>query len=224
MDDILNADKTVLFVAFVIPGFISLKFYQLLFPGKEQPTADQLIDAVAYSAINYALLSIPILLVEQSQLATTIPWLYYSFYAFAVFLAPVAWVGLWKFIRTRKFFQQHAPHPTGKAWDYVFSNRKAPCWAKVHLKDGTVIAGRYGLNSFTSSAPNDEQIYLEEAWSLNEKGGFDKRHKRTAGVIVACDIAYIELRNVYDDLPQEGQHDRGTERQSGERLSADPAS
>ena len=71
--------------------------------------------------------------------------------------------------------------------------------------DGTVIAGKYGLNSFTSSAPNDEQIYLEEAWSLTAKGGFDKRHKRTAGVIAACDIAYIELRNLYDDPIQEDQ-------------------
>jgi len=128
VDDILSADKLVLFVAFVIPGFISLKCYQLLFPGKEQPTADQLVDAVAYSAINYALLSLPIVWVEDSSLSETHAWAYYAFYAFVIFFAPIVWVLLWKFVRTRRFFQQHVPHPTGKAWDYVFSNQTTACW------------------------------------------------------------------------------------------------
>jgi hypothetical protein len=224
VDDLLSADKLKLFVAFVIPGFISLKCYQLLFPGKEQPTSDQLVDAVAYSAINYALLSLPILWVETAGLYATNQWTYYAFYVCVIFFAPVVWVLAWKFIRTRTFFQQHVPHPTGKAWDYVFSSQKTPCWVKVHLKDGKVIGGYYGLKSFTSSAPADEQIYLEESWQLNDSGGFVRRHRRTHGVLVTCDVSHIEFRTTKDDPREHADDDREHEGQSREGLPTDAAS
>ena len=50
-------------------------------------------------------------------------------------------------------------------------------------------------NSFASSAPAEEQIYLEETWVLNEKGGFERKKNTTAGVIIlASEISHIELR------------------------------
>jgi len=39
--EIWEIDKLVLFIAFVIPGFISIKCYQLLFPGTEKSASDQ---------------------------------------------------------------------------------------------------------------------------------------------------------------------------------------
>ena len=45
--DIWKIDKLVLFFALVIPEFISIKAYQLAFPGTERVTPDQLIDAIA---------------------------------------------------------------------------------------------------------------------------------------------------------------------------------
>ncbi|HBZ5598803.1 TPA: hypothetical protein OOF66_002534 [Morganella morganii] len=64
------------------------------------------------------------------------------------------------------------------------------------MKDGSVIAGRYAEKSFASSAPAPEQIYLEETWILNEKGGFERAKKQTAGVIIlSSEISHIELRN-----------------------------
>jgi hypothetical protein len=92
-------------------------------------------------------------------------------------------------------FQRNAPHPTAKPWDFVFSQRKS-YWLKVVLNDGTTIAGRYGPKSFASSAPAEEQIYLEESWLLNDKGGFMREKNNTEGVIVLSkEIAYIEFRN-----------------------------
>lgn len=193
--DIWEIDKLLLFIAFVIPGFISIKAYQLAFPGAERATSDQLIDAVAYSSVNYALLIFPIISIESSSLKESCKFLYYLFYVFVLFLAPILWVILWKFLRTRDFFQRNAPHPTAKPWDYVFSQRK-PYWIKVTLKDGTVIAGRYAEKSFASSAPAEEQIYLEETWVLNDKGGFERKKNNTAGVIIlSSEISHIELRD-----------------------------
>lgn len=193
--DIWTADKLILFLAFVIPGFISIKAYQLVFPGTKRATSDQLIDAIAYSSVNYAILIFPILSIENGSLKNTCSFLYYLFYVFVLFLAPIIWVLIWKFLRTSDFFQRNAPHPTAKPWDYVFSQRK-PYWVKITLKDGTIIAGRYADKSFSSSAPSEEQIYLEETWLLNNRGGFERVKNNSAGVIIlSSEISYIELRN-----------------------------
>lgn len=193
--NIWDIDKLALFIAFVIPGFISIKAYQLAFPGTDRATSVQLIDAVAYSSINYALLIFPIISIESGNLRDTCKFLYYLFYVFVLFLAPIIWVLIWKYLRTRDFFQRNAPHPTAKPWDYVFAQRK-PYWIKVTLKDGTVIAGRYADKSFASSAPAPEQIYLEETWVLNDKGGFERAKNNTEGVIIlSSEISHIELRS-----------------------------
>lgn len=193
--DIWELDKFILFFAFVIPGFISIKAYQLLFPGTEKESSGQLIDAIAYSSINYAILIFPIISIESGNLQESCPFLYHFFYILVLFIAPIIWVLLWKYLRTRDFFQRNAPHPTAKPWDYVFAQRKS-YWVKVTLKNGTIIAGRYADNSFASGAPAPEQIYLEETWILNDKGGFQRAKNNTAGVIVLSDeISHIELRN-----------------------------
>jgi hypothetical protein len=51
----------------------------------------------------------------------------------------------------------------------------------VTLKDGNKIAGTYGENSFTSSHPSEEQIFLEETWVLNKEGGFERLKESTKG-------------------------------------------
>jgi hypothetical protein len=80
--DIWETDKLILFIAFVIPGFISIKWYELVFPGVEKESSDRLIDAISYSSINYALLIIPINYIESSNIRHSFLFLYYIFYIF----------------------------------------------------------------------------------------------------------------------------------------------
>ena len=103
---IWELDKLLLFIAFVIPGFVSIKCYQLLFPRIDRPTSDQLIDAIAYSSINYAILFFPIVLVESGGIKSSHIYLYYAFYIFVLLLAPILWVLIWRYFRTRKFFRR----------------------------------------------------------------------------------------------------------------------
>lgn len=193
--DIWEVNKLILFIAFVIPGFISIKYYELIYPGTERGSSDRLIDAISYSSINYALLIFPIISVESVNIKQSHPFLYYIFYIIVFLIAPILWVLLWRYIRTSDYFQKNAPHPIFKAWDYVFSQRK-PYWVKVTLKNGTVVAGLYGQRSFASSAPAQEQIYLEQAWIINANGGFERPKNNTAGVIIlSSEISHIELRH-----------------------------
>jgi len=76
------------------------------------------------------------------------------------------------------------------------------------MKDGSVLGGYYGENSFTSNAPAPEQIYLEETWIMNDEGGFVRRKNDTAGIIILSDeISYLELRN--DEGDQHAQKEKG---------------
>lgn len=196
--DIWEGDKLFLFLAFVIPGFISLKAYQLLFPSAMRSSQSQLIDAIAYSSVNYAILIVPIFFIQSSNLSKNYSFLYWSFYIFVFFIAPIIWVVLWKVLRTKEFFQKNAVHPTERPWDFVFSQRKM-YWIRVTLKSGEIIGGRFANNSFASSNPAPEQLYLEERWLLNEDGSFDRPKNQSAGVIIlSSEISHVEL-NTYSE-------------------------
>lgn len=194
--DIWAANKLLLFIAFVIPGFVSLKTYELLFPAATKESDKLLIDAVAYSSINYALLLWPIYEIETHSVREVYPTAYVLFYVFVLFIAPIFWAYVTKRLRSTEFFQQSIPHPTAKPWDYVFAQRK-PYWVIVTLKDGKQFAGKYDAASFASSAPAPEQLYLEEAWVLNTDGGFERQRNETAGIIIlSSEIITVEFFNV----------------------------
>jgi uncharacterized protein DUF6338 len=192
--NIWELDKLIVFIGFVVPGFISLKTYELLSPTALVASSKQVVDAVAFSSMNYALLSWAILLVERSQLSQNAPVLYGGFYLVILFLAPIAWASLWHCLRRTQWFQSRAPHPTELPWDFLFSQRKH-YWMVVTLKSGSVVAGLFREESFASSSPADRQLYLQEQWLLDDQGGFDRPVVQTAGVIVATsEIETVELK------------------------------
>ncbi|APC14520.1 hypothetical protein BLL42_01760 [Pseudomonas frederiksbergensis] len=203
--DIWNVDKLVFFIAFVVPGFISLKTYALLQPTQIKDTSQQLVDAVAYSSINYALLMGPIYAIEHIDLRSTHPTLYVLFYVVVLLLAPIGWAWAFLWLRKTQLLQRSIAHPTGKPWDFVFSQR-TPYWVIVTLNDGRLVAGLYDSKSFASSSPAPEQIYLQETWVLNDNGGFERSRTDSAGIIIlAKEIATLELFHLR--APQESDND-----------------
>lgn len=194
--DIWDSSKLVLFIAFVVPGFVSLKCYEVLCAKPQRDAANQLIDAITYSCVNYALLFYFIVLVEQSSMRTDHPYLYTAFYAIVLLIAPIFWALIFKYARAHQYLQKYLPHPISKPWDYIFSNRKE-YWVIATMKNGNKYAGLYSRQSFSSSAPAPDQIYLEQCWKLNEKGGLEKSRENTAGIlIVSQEIETLELFNV----------------------------
>jgi hypothetical protein len=84
--------------------------------------------------------------------------------------------------------------PVPQPWDCKFGENKA-CWIIVYLKDGTSIGGWYGKNSYCSSSPSKEQIYLEEVYEVDEDGVFGADSVRgTEGILILGDeISAIEF-------------------------------
>ena len=52
------------------------------------------------------------------------------------------------------------------------------------MKNGTRIGGRFDNNSFASSSPSKEQIYIEEVWNIDEDGKFIKPIERSKGFLI----------------------------------------
>jgi hypothetical protein len=191
--DIWDTNKLLIFILFVIPGFFSIKVYGLLYPSQTKKFADQLIDAIAYSSMNYAFWIMPIYYFIKNKYYEQNFLLLWLIVVLVLFVSPIIWVFIWKKLRETNYVQKNMPHPIEKPWDYVFSQNLS-YWIIVTLKDGTQLAGKYADESFTSSSPSSEQIYLEESWKLNKDGGFKRMHSESNGVlIVTSEISYLEF-------------------------------
>lgn len=180
--ELLEVDKIVLFIIFIVPGFITMKTYNLVSPSSTTTSKD-VIDAISYSCINYAIWLVPLIYLYKSKVQNESFFLYSVALFFIVFVSPIAIAVFWRKIREFNFFQKFAPHPTGKPWDEYFSKKKT-CWVIVNMNDGKKIGGSYGINSFASSYPYEEQIYIDEEWIINEEGSFDRRVEQTNGIII----------------------------------------
>jgi hypothetical protein len=101
-------------------------------------------------------------------------------------VVPACWPFLFLKLSTWTPVAKHFIHPIRKPWDYVFGKRKS-FWIIVHLQNGQKVGGRFDTQSFASSDPADEQIYLEEVWVLDEAGRFLKEVERSRGIIIMKD-------------------------------------
>lgn len=88
----------------------------------------------------------------------------------------------------RQKFQVYDPTPT--AWDYA-SSRIGPGYVRVLTKDGIWVGGYAGPQSFFTSYPESREIYVEQAWSLDDDGEFQAPIEGSAGQWIRCDDVSI---------------------------------
>jgi hypothetical protein len=178
-----------LLLIFFIPGFISLKVYDLLIPGERRDFAKSLFDAIAYSALNFGLL-LPIV-----QFVRFEPTGWHWYIATFVLLVgmPVGWPVLFLRVWKIRWVASRVASPNSRVWDDIFA-RRVPYWVIVHLKDKRRIGGFYGGKSYTSHSPSPPEIYLEQVWHLDEKGFTGTPVKSTAGILIlGDDIVALEF-------------------------------
>ncbi|WP_238486120.1 DUF6338 family protein [Rahnella perminowiae] len=196
--EFLEIDKIYLFLLFMIPGFISIKTYQLIYPSSAKDAKDLVIDAIAYSCINYAFLGFPIYYIQKNLISSFSVFDIYLYVICVLLIFPIILVFLWKKFRESRWVQKSAPHPTALPWDYVFGQRRS-YWIIVTLKNGKKIGGLYGYKSFTSNSPFPNEIYLEEHWLLDDDGDLQRKVNDTAGILILKDeISHLELNNVME--------------------------
>jgi hypothetical protein len=174
---------------FVVPGFISLKTWRIINPSQPLKAADQLLDLVVFSLLNYVLL---FWLVNWGNAIDRID-VGVAIHLAVLLIFPLLWPILVRGILTSRFLQGKVIHPTPTSWDFFFSKGK-PCFVLIHLKTGKLIGGLYDGESFASSYPEPRDLYLSEVWKIDSSGAFSEPIDQTAGVLIAYDqIAYLEL-------------------------------
>lgn len=191
--DIWHVDKLSLFLIFFIPGFISIKIYDLLIPGEKRDFSKSLFEVIGFSAINFAALSWLIILIHSDNFINNYRLWYFVSLLIIIFVIPILWpIALLKILAWSPIAKR-VIHPVLKPWDYVFGKKRV-LWTIVHLKDGRRIGGKYDKGSFSSSFPAEEQIYLEEVWRLDKNGVFIKRIERSRGIIIlGSEISSVEF-------------------------------
>lgn len=189
--EIWESNKMALFVLFTVPGFICLKLYGLTFPSKKDAT-QQIIDLVAYSAINYAILSYPIFLFLQSEYSSN-KFLVLAVLLLCVVVFPIVLYALTIYLRNAVWVKNTITHPEESAWNFVFAQRKEK-WIVVTLKDGSKYGGWLGSSSFSTSDPSTRQIFIEKSWLLNSDGMFEREVEKTSGILILSDeISTVEF-------------------------------
>jgi len=184
-----NQWTLTLFLIFFVPGFISLKVYDLLIPGETRDFTKSVFDAIAYSALNFGALLWVIVPLESGHLS---PWESYTATFFLLIGVPALWPVLFLQIRKHRKVAQWITSPNARVWDEIFAKR-TPYWVIVHLKDRR-IGGLYAGKSFASHNPAAPEIYLEQVWHLDENGVFTKVVESTAGVLImGTDIVALEF-------------------------------
>lgn len=91
---------------------------------------------------------------------------------------------------------------TPSAWNY--STKLGPRWVRVHLKDGTIVGGTFGLGAFADDT-GEQDIYLDQVYNLDAAGDFGEVVLHSAGVWIAHDeISHVMF---YDRSDKEVGHD-----------------
>ena len=190
--EILSVSKLLLFILFFIPGFISIKVYDLLIAGERRNFSSGAVEAIAFSAINYGLLSWLIWLIYKYNLYQQ-DILFCTLSMAILVICPMLWPIIYiQLLRWKKLSKYIIP-PIRRPWDWFF-NQKLPVWVIVTLTDGRKIGGTFFDSSFASSFPQPEQLYLEEIWELDQDNKFVKPILKSKGVIIlGKDMSTVEF-------------------------------
>ena len=117
-------------------------------------------------------------------------------------VGPVTWSLLWKTVATSKRFAKFAQIPYPTPWDFYFEQRRH-VYILVHLKNGRLIGGHYGVGAYASSFPRDGDLYLTSTWALNDCGQFLRPNRDSDGLLIRKEeYSYLELFT-----PQPERHD-----------------
>lgn len=192
--------------AVFVPGFIYEAVLGKFIP-RHLSTMRELVLLRLFSgtALNYAVCSPIIYLLTAGSLFPNSPAHQGLAWFGIVFVAPVILAVLTAELsqaNALERFIRHWPHqlrlrtispiPTG--WDWIFG-RTDPCFVIVTLKDGSSVAGYFGLQSMASSDPTRRDIYLECQYVIRAHGEWVEVAQSQGAFIDGSQITCIEFRS-----------------------------
>jgi len=199
-----SIQAVIVIALFLMPGFIARTVLASIYPTSEPSEARLGLAAVTLSCVNYGIWSWLVILSWQKHWYKSDGFL--AFLALLIlFLSPVVGtLAVVKLMQTSAFRSVRETfgirHPAPKAWDYFFG-RGAACWIIATLKSGRVIGGYYGNESFASSFPHEEDLYLELLCDMTPEGRLNGITPLTVGGIIRMED--VQLLEFFRYVPEE---------------------
>jgi hypothetical protein len=189
---------------FLLPGLNATWILERLAGRTTLRPTERLFRAIAFSVVVYALASPWLLRLAHRALEHRKIWPWEPIIGFSllVFLIPalggIGWVKLrtWEqFKRLVRRLTNIDPSPT--SWDFVLGKGQAYL-IRAKLRDGERVAGLFGPNSNASLYPEAQDLYMEQAWRLDEEGRFMQALEGSRGLLLRREdadiIEFLEVR------------------------------
>lgn len=194
--NIFEPNELFLFILFFVPGFVSMKIYDIRVPNSSRNSAAYIFEAVAYSTVNFAMTSFIWLPLFYSKTQHVL-WMILAAITVLLIIPGLIGYGVVSLLAS-DFVRKHATGLISRPWDIVFNKKTGAC-VMVHLKSGRKVVGIYGDKSAISYHPYEEQIYLERVLNLDENGQLSSVPDSKGVIIMGNEISMIELFDAAED-------------------------
>lgn len=208
----VTVEQVLAFAALVVPGFISLRFYDMRRGGEGRKVNEALIDILVYSfvtdsAVVAALWLVTLVAPPAAQPAAKAIVAILTLLCVPVALA-FAWLDLQQRMMRSGIFADSATTLLESVLDEAV-RKDLDLAAIVTLRDGRKIAGRIGASESRSRVTDDE-LLLGEVWTVDpDCATFLNAVKGSVGIVVSrTDCQSIEMVRWADAVPQAAPNER----------------
>lgn len=183
----LKIEYLLAFAFFVLPGAISLRFFDLLVAHKDRLLKERVLEAICFSLLNFAICFWPIQFLFRNGFVDANPLLAWLLALATLVVAPAVWprvlVLMLRFAEDRRTILPRSR----TAWDHYFASLRDGVWVQAVLQDGSVVGGVFGRDSFASSYPEPGHIYIQELWQIDAQGHFVSPMNGSPGILLRPD-------------------------------------
>lgn len=182
---------------FLLPGFVVNSVMEYLVVPHKHIETKYIFSCLLYSIVSCAILSGLYKLVFTSLQENT--FLYWGCLVFISVIGSALIAVIIGVARQKNFIKKilekigiNVTHRTPTAWDYFFSKQES-CWVIVTLKSGKIIYGKYGENSFSSSDPDERDLYIEKTYEVDNQMNWSGDESNKGILVSKEEIETIEF-------------------------------
>lgn len=199
-------DSMILFVLLVLPGLVSMHVYRWVMPARDIDWKTALVEALFYGTLNFGICLPIIIPIHRNNFPNAHLGWYITLMISVLIVIPFIWPCLLRFAFRWKWLMKKLQLPYPTAWDYFFGKRRC-CFVLIHLKNGKMIGGYYGGESYSTSFPRHGDLYLERVCKVDADGCFKSIVDRTDGMLIPSDAyTYVEMFTPVTTEPVQGDN------------------